>query len=78
MHAGMMSTGIVVPPGSNALFEEADKHALYHFTAHSGQPITHYAGAGWSKYDVPNPEAWQALLRDFDQRLKNPLAVKWE
>lgn len=78
LHAGMMSTGIVMPPGAEATFKEADKHALYIRNAKSGVPLTHYAGAGWSKYDVPDHETWQKLLKDFDDRLKHPLAVKWE
>lgn len=32
-------------------------------TPYSGQPITYYAGAAWSMYDVPNAQIWEQIVQ---------------
>lgn len=50
-------------------------HLLGSTTIPQGKPFTYQMGAGWSKSDVPTPEAMTQLI--FDQSLKseNPLIV---
>lgn len=40
------------------------------------KPFTYYAGAAWSKYDVPTMGVWEALLQDYAENMKQPLQVK--
>lgn len=37
-------------------------NAVGMITGYKGQPITYYAGAGWSRYDVPDMEVWRHLI----------------
>lgn len=50
-------------------------HLLASTEIPAGRPFTYQMGAGWSKSDIPTPEAMTRLI--FDQKLKseNPLVV---
>ena len=37
--------------------------------------ITYYTGTGWSQYDVPNQQVWDALMQGYAQKLRQPLEV---
>lgn len=41
-----------------------------------GKPVTYYTGYGWEKYGFENRRAFEAYLRQYVQKLKNPLKVK--
>ena len=38
--------------------------------------MTYYFGTGWSKYDVPNQQVWEALLKSYADNLRQPLVVE--
>lgn len=76
--AGMIGTGIVLPPGEKAEAKQADGHALFLFGAQAGKPLGYYAGAGWSKSDITDQKTWDRYLADFAARLKSPLRVQWK
>ena len=38
--------------------------------------MTYYFGTGWSKYDVPNQQVWEALLQSYADNLRQPLVVE--
>ena len=76
--AGMVATGILLPWSEKAEPTNTSGHAFYVFNMHSGKPITYYAGAGWSKSDVPDQMAWNRYLAGFAARLQSPLEVRWK
>lgn len=42
---------------------------------YKGEPITYYAGAGWSRYDVSNFTVWKQLVAEFLNEIKQPLTI---
>jgi hypothetical protein len=76
--AGMIATGIVLPPGEKAEPKQADGHGVFLFQARPGEPLGYYAGAGWSKSDIPDQKAWDRYLADFAARLRSPLRIQWK
>lgn len=42
---------------------------------YKGEPITYYAGAGWSRYDVSNFTVWTQLVAEFLNEIKQPLTI---
>ncbi len=75
--AGRIATGLVVLPGQHAQTQEADGHALMIFSRHSGEPFVYYAGAGWSKADMPTAEAWNAYLTQQLRQMEHPIVQHW-
>jgi hypothetical protein len=56
----------------------AGNHALMVFKRHSGDPFTYFAGAGWSKADMPTQEDWNNyLLRFLELQQLYPVAFAW-
>lgn len=52
------------------------RNAVGMISGYKGEPVTYYAGAGWSRYDVPNFEIWKALVANAAQELQhNDLTV---
>jgi hypothetical protein len=75
--AGRIATGLVAAPGQNARTASAAGHALLKFTRRSGEPFVYYAGAGWSKADMPTAAAWEEYLRRQAKLLEHPAVVRW-
>jgi len=75
--AGRIATGLVVLPDQNATSLVAASHALMIFNRHSGEPFTYFAGAGWSKADMPTETAWNEYLESFLKREEHPISVLW-
>lgn len=75
--AGRIATGLVVLPDQHATSVSAADHALMLFKRHSGEPFHYFAGAGWSKADMPNPQAWNTYLKQELQTREHPLEVGW-
>ncbi len=75
--AGRISTGLIAAPGQHAHTEVAAGHALLDFTRRSGEPFIYYAGAGWSKADMPTAAAWDDYLKLRLNMLENPLTIRW-
>ncbi len=87
---GQLYIGIVFPQKMKALkylpLKEERNGAVGHVIGMSdgqteplwdGQSVrfSYYAGTGWSKYDVPNQQVWEALLQSFIRKLRQPLEV---
>lgn len=74
---GMNAVGMILPPGEKPEFKETLGHALYLFTVKPEEPVTTYAGGGWSKYDMPDQPTWDKYLETFNARLAAPLTIRW-
>ncbi len=70
---GHTTIGLVFP--CEIKVETRQGHLLASTEIPAGRPFTYQMGAGWSKNDVPTPQAMTQLI--FDQKLKseNPLVV---
>ena len=77
LSAGRISTGLIAAPGQQAQTFEAAGHALLDFKRRSGDPFVYYAGAGWSKADMPTADAWNSYLKLRLNLLEHPLAFRW-
>lgn len=75
--AGRIATGMIVGPGQQAKTIEAAGHALLVFAQSSNQTFTYYAGAGWSKADMPTEGDWNAYLRLELELLRHPIDMRW-
>jgi len=75
--AGRIATGLVAEPQQHTRTFATAGHALMIFTRHSGEPFTYYAGAGWSKADMPTAMAWDAYLKLQLRLLQHPIAIGW-
>lgn len=76
-HHSQIYVGVLFPDGANrtVVLEGSHSHAVGIIDNYSGQPLTYYAGAAWSSYDVPNEAHWLLCIDDLRNQLRNPLAV---
>jgi hypothetical protein len=75
--AGRIETGLIAEPGQHAKTVDAAGHALMIFSRHSGVPFRYYAGAGWSKADMPSIADWDAYLKLELEFLSHPVSGHW-
>ncbi len=75
--AGKIATGLVADPRQHAKTIDAAGHALMIFTRHTGEPLTYYAGAGWSKADAPTSAVWNAYLKLELNLHQHPITARW-
>jgi len=75
--AGRIATGLLADPTQHAESRQADGHALLVFTRHSNEPFVFYAGSGWSKADMPTPEAWDSYLKAQLLQIEHPITLRW-
>ena len=78
LFAGMVATAVLLPTYERAEQNTAAGHAFYVFNVHSGKPIEYYAGAGWSRSDIPDRAAWSRYLEHFAATMRFPLEVHWQ
>jgi len=72
---GMIGTSVVMPGGE---YKMAADHALFLKQIKSGDTVSFYAGAGWSKGpDFPDQAAWTAEVRACAARINSPLKTGW-
>jgi hypothetical protein len=76
--AGHIATGLILPPPEKAAFARAQSNAVLLLPVKAGEAIHYYAGAGWSQGDMPTPQAWDAYLARYLERLEHPVKHKWE
>lgn len=76
--AGLDGTAIVLEPGQSGNTIQASGNVLVMRPATPGAGITYYAGAAWSKADIPDETTWSRYLEAFRERLKTPLRTRWE
>jgi len=73
---GELGTAILLPRDRVNDWKETKDHYLALTHATSGQPVTHYIGAGWTASgDFPTPQSWWTYLDAFAQRLAAPIKV---
>ena len=53
----------------------ADGHVLAYTTYAPGSEYTYYTGAGWSKWGFQNSTEWFNYVKEFAQKVKQPLQV---
>jgi hypothetical protein len=73
--AGRIATGMVSLDEHRSTVQAG--HALMIFAVKSGQTFHYAAGSGWSKADMPTPEAWDDYLKLYLLQQQNPLQVHW-
>jgi len=76
--AGMDGTGIVLSAGVTDTVAGGDGNIYFLLNARANVPIVYFAGAGWSKSDIRDQDAWRRYLRDFSIDLQRPLQMSWE
>jgi pectinesterase len=73
---GQLGTAVLIPSGRFLGTEETDSHFLAVTDARPGEPVVHYAGAGWTASgDFRSVEDWWRYLDAFAERLANPIRV---
>jgi Domain of unknown function (DUF4861) len=77
--AGMDGTAIVLPLGTTAAAKTQPGDGSIHLllAARPAAPIVYFAGAAWSRSDMPGEAAWRKYLRDFSAALRQPLKLTW-
>lgn len=75
--AGRIATGLVSLPAEHARTMTAVNHALMIFERHSGESFTYFAGAGWSKADMPTQVDWNTYLVRFQELQEHPITFTW-
>ena len=74
---GIVYTAVVFPDAlKTAKLDQ--QHVLAVTDYQAGSELTHYAGAGWSKWGFSSPEEWTAYIDNFAQQLQHPLRIKLE
>ena len=76
--AGRIATGLIAQPGQQARSVKAAGHAMLIFQRHSGEPFVYYAGAGWSKADMPDAAHWEDYLKLRLAMLEHPIELHWK
>ncbi|MGA9185120.1 MAG: DUF4861 family protein, partial [Candidatus Acidiferrales bacterium] len=75
--AGMVGTGIVLPPGAAAAIKQGDGSVHLVVEAKPNAAILYYAGAAWSKSDIGSAAAWRKYLQVFSFKMQHPVQVFW-
>lgn len=73
---GRMGVGVVFPQSAPVKTTTADGHLLLTLDQKPGVPVACYAGSCWDKNEEFNRfEKWQQYLKNFKQRIDNPVRV---
>ena len=73
---GFLGTGIVMEKGAFSSIRETPVHLLVAGSASAGQPVTYYAGAGWTRSgDFASDEDWLRYVKQFALKLRSRLAI---
>lgn len=79
---GIVYVGAVFPETVQTrvqLFDKPVGDALGHVLGicgyESGNEFVYYWGSGWSKYGFPKADDWNNYLKDYAQKVRNPLTV---
>lgn len=61
------------------LFKKSNSDAIGHVLGYHPYSLEsvfrYYWGSGWSKADMPDMQAWESYLKEFSERLRNPLKI---
>jgi hypothetical protein len=80
-----LGTGLVIDPRKVPItsykdhrVDQKDQSHLYVITKPVNGQLVYYAGFGWARSgQFDSPEAWDAYLADFAERLSSPLEISW-
>ena len=76
---GDLGTAVIVPGAEFAGFAEDDLNRLVLAKATTGQPLTYYAGAAWSRAgDFTTRQAWFDHVAACAARARSPLKIATE
>jgi len=71
-----LSTAVIVTPGAFAGYAEDERNLLLLARAVPGQPLSYYAGAGWSRAgEFTTRQAWLDYLAAFAARVRSPVRI---
>ena len=74
---GSLGTGVVFPSSAFVQFTEDSAQYLLIGRAFTGESLTYYAGAGWTRSgDFATNEEWNAYLDRWAARIASPLRVR--
>ena len=73
---GSLGTAIIVPAATFQSFAEDERNQLVLVKATSGQALSYYVGAGWSKAgEFTTKQQWNAYVAGWAARVRSPLKV---
>ena len=73
---GSLGTGVVFPPSAFVQFTEDSVQYLLVGRAVTGEPLTYYSGAGWTRSgDFASGKEWDSYLDHWAVRMAAPLRV---
>lgn len=72
---GDISLAVILPGGTPT---QADGHTLLTADALLGEPLTFWAGSGWSKNGIESDAAWKALVEAEVAKIGSPLEVSYK
>lgn len=77
VHGSEIYVAAVFPYNNVEMGKTPDnRNAVGMISGYKGKTVTYYAGAGWSRYDVPNFEIWKSLVENAARELQhNDLTV---
>ncbi|MDE6134516.1 MAG: DUF4861 domain-containing protein, partial [Muribaculaceae bacterium] len=82
---GVIYLGLIAPQATSLGYEplqesrgDAVGHILASFPAAGESPVVYYWGSGWSKGGMPDADSWTDYLRQFRNRIDEPLQVTIE
>lgn len=71
-----LGTAVIVTPGAFAGYAEDERNLLLLARAVPGQPLSYYAGAGWSRAgEFTTRQAWLDYLAAFAARVRSPVRI---
>ena len=73
---GELGTAVMLDRAHLVDIKENEDHYFMVATAHPGQPVVHYVGAGWTgSRDFRDVEDWWKYLDEFSERARVPIKV---
>jgi hypothetical protein len=74
---GIIGCGVVMSPAQNVSFADELEHGLFITGITEKSQFVYYAGAGWDRgLDYSTREEWEIYLKNFTERIQNPLHIK--
>jgi pectinesterase len=73
---GSLGTAVVMSPSSYKAMAEDNDQYLIIGKARTGQAVTYYAGAGWTRSgDFASADDWNRYLQGFARKIRSPLKI---
>lgn len=77
VHSSEIYVATLFPYNSNAKtgMSPDGKNGVCIIDGYKGEPVTYYAGAAWSRFDIANFNVWKATVETAMEEYKNSLSV---